>query len=138
MKENPMLPAPQDQVAIADLLARYCLALDVDDVDAWVGLFTADAVYEVFGRAFEGHEGLRQMMDGAPGGLHLGGPPVIDMIDDDHATTTRNLLFIDRSDGVSRSAIYTDALTRTRDGWRIAHIRCKFIVPGGLSDRPAR
>jgi len=124
-------------VAISDLLARYCLTLDLDDVDGWVALFTPDATYEVYGRSFEGHDGLRRMLAGAPGGLHLGGPPVIELVDRDHARTTQNLLFVDRANGASRSAVYTDELRRTAYGWRIAKRRCRFIVPGGLSDRPA-
>jgi len=74
----------------------------------------------------------------APGGLHLGGPPVIEMTAPDRAITQRNLLFVDRDTGESRSAVYTDELHRTPDGWRIAHTRCRFIVSGGLSDRPDR
>ena len=124
-------------MAISDLLARYCLTLDLDDVDGWVALFTPDATYEVYGRSFEGHDGLRRMLAGAPGGLHLGGPPVIELVDRDHARTTQNLLFVDRANGASRSAVYTDELRRTAYGWRIAKRRCRFIVPGGLSDRPA-
>ncbi len=133
-----MRPTPEDQVAITDLLARYCLTLDLDDVDGWVALFMPDASYEVYGRSWDGHEGLRRMVGAAPGGLHLGGPPVIDMIDADRARTTRNLLFIDRSDGISRSAVYVDELRRTDDGWRIVHCRARFIVADGLSDRPER
>jgi 3-phenylpropionate/cinnamic acid dioxygenase small subunit len=125
-------------VQITQLLAQYCLILDHDDVDAWVALFTPDATYEVYGRAFEGHDGLRRMMTGAPGGLHLGGPPVIRMLDRDRAETQQNLLFIDRSDGATRSAVYTDELVRTGDGWRIAKRRCRFIVADGFSDRPAQ
>ncbi|WP_313954583.1 nuclear transport factor 2 family protein [Frankia sp. EI5c] len=127
-----------DQVAIADLLARYCLTLDLDDVDGWVSLFTEDASYQVYGRSFDGHDGLRAMMSAAPGGLHLGGPPVIEMRGPDTARTTRNLLFIDRADGVPRSAVYTDELVRTSDGWRISGCRCRFITPDGLADRPPR
>ena len=133
-----MLPSPEDHAAISNLLARYCLALDLDDVDGWVSLFTPDATYQVYGRVFAGHEGLRAMMGAAPGGLHLGGPPVIDVLDGDRARTTRNLLFVDRSDGVARNAVYTDDLVRTLDGWRIAACRCQFITADGLSDRPAR
>lgn len=133
-----MLPSPEDHVAIGDLLARYCLTLDLDDVDGWVSLFTPDAAYEVYGRVFSGHEGLRAMMTAAPGGLHLGGPPVVDMLDADHARTTRNLLFVERTDGVSRNAVYTDELVRTPDGWRIAHCRCRFLTPEGPADRPPR
>ena len=132
-----MITTPEDYVAISELMARYCLTLDLDDVEAWVALFTRDARYEVYGRSFDGHDGLRKMLSGAPGGLHLGGPPVIEMVDRDHARTTRNLLFIERGDGVARSAVYTDELRRTGDGWRIAATRCRFIVADGLRDRPA-
>jgi hypothetical protein len=103
-----------------------------------VELFLPDARYEVYGRSFDGHEGLRKMLDGAPGGLHLGGPPIIEMTGPDRAKTTRNLLFVDRATRESRSAVYTDELHRTAAGWRIAHIRCRFIVADGLSDRPDR
>jgi len=130
-------PSPEDHVAISDLLARYCLTLDQDDVDGWVALFTPDARYEVFGRSFEGHEGLRRLLKGAPGGLHLGGPPVIELVDRDHARTTQNLLFVDSTSGASRSAVYDDELRRTPDGWRIAKRRCRFLTPDGLRDRPA-
>ena len=133
-----MLPAPEDQVAIGDLLARYCLALDLDDVDGWLALFLPDARYEVYGRSFDGHDGLRRMMTAAPGGLHLGGPPVVEMAGPDRARATRNLLFVDRTTGETRSAVYTDELHRTAAGWRIAHCRCRFLVAGGLSDRPER
>ena len=133
-----MLPNPEDHVAIADLLARYCLALDADDVDRWVDLFLPDARYEAYGRSFEGHDGLRRMISEAPGGLHLGGPPVIEMTAPDRAKTTRNLLFVDRRTGESRSAVYTDELHRTAEGWRIARCRCRFLVADGLCDRPDR
>ena len=133
-----MIATPEDHVAISDLMARYCLTLDLDDVEGWVALFTHDASYEVYGRSFQGHDGLRKMLSGAPGGLHLGGPPVIEMIDRDHARTTRNLLFIERGADVSRSAVYNDELRRTGEGWRIAATRCRFIVADGLRDRPAR
>jgi 3-phenylpropionate/cinnamic acid dioxygenase small subunit len=131
-------PSPDDYVAISDLLARYCLALDLDEVDAWLALFTQDAIYEVYGRSFTGHDGLRRMLKGAPGGLHLGGSPVIEMVDGDHARATQNLLFVDRASGALRSAVYTDELRRTESGWRFAKRRCRFIVAGGLGDRPAR
>jgi SnoaL-like domain len=123
-------------VAIADLMARYCLALDSDDAEGWVALFLPDARYEVYGRSFDGHEGLRRMISAAPGGLHLGGPPVIEMTSRDRARTLRNLLFVDRKSGEARRAVYDDELQRTPSGWRIAHTRCRFITAEGLRDRP--
>jgi hypothetical protein len=128
----------EDDAAIRNLLARYCLMLDLEDIDGWVRLFTPDAAYHVYGRAFEGQTGLRDMMSGAPSGLHLGGPPVIEFLDSDHAQTLRNLLFVDRTTGKSRNAVYQDDLVRTADGWRIDQCRCRFIVTDGLSDRPEK
>ncbi|MFC5754472.1 nuclear transport factor 2 family protein [Actinomadura rugatobispora] len=133
-----MLVTPEDHAAISDLLARYCITLDLDDVEGWVSLFTPDARYEVYGRTFDGHEGLRKMAGSAPGGLHLGGVPVIEMTGADRARTTRNLLFAERTEGISRHAVYVDELVRTPDGWRIAACRCRFITADGLADRPAR
>lgn len=127
---------PRDDAEIRNLLARYCVLLDLDDVDAWVELFTSDATYEVYGRTFEGHDGLRKMLSGAPGGLHLGGPPAITPVDDDRVTTQQNLLFVDRDTGEQRGALYDDVVVRTPDGWRIASRRCRFHTPDGLQDRP--
>jgi len=126
---------PSDHDAIRDLLARYCLHLDRDEHEAWVALFTEDAAYEVYGRTFAGHDGLRAMVTAAPGGLHLGGQVSIE-IDGDTARTSQNLLFVDRSTGESRGAVYADRLVRTEAGWRFAHRRCWFVTPGGLRDRP--
>lgn len=131
-----MNPSPEDHVAITDLLARYCLTLDVDDVDGWVELFTPDAQYLVYGRSWDGHDGLRKMIRAAPRGLHLGGPPVIDMNGPDEARTTQNLLFVEAKSGMLRRSVYTDELRRTEAGWRISKRRCQFIVGDGLSDRP--
>jgi hypothetical protein len=78
------------------------------------------------------------MMRGAPGGLHLGGPAVIDMVGPDEATTRQNLLFIEQVEGTMRRSVYTDQLVRTDGGWRIARRRCQFIVADGLSDRPEK
>lgn len=122
-----MLPSPQDHVAINNVFARYCLCLDLEDADGWVALYTQDARYEVFGRRFEGHDGLRSMFAHAPKGLHLGGPPVIEMIDLTRARTTRNLLFVENGSGPMRAAYYHDDLVRTTEGWRVATTHCHFI-----------
>lgn len=126
-----------DHAQIRDLMARYCIYLDLDDADGWIGLFTPDAIYQVYGREWVGRDGLRAIAEGAPGGLHLGGPVVIDL-DGDRARTTRNLLFSERSGKETRMAVYEDDLVRTADGWRIARCRCRFHTADGLADRPPR
>ena len=128
---------PDDHAEIRNLLARYCLYLDLDEFDAWADLFTPDGVFQVLGREFAGREGLRTMAAAAGSGLHLGGPPVIE-VDGDRARTTRNLLFHDRKQGETRYAVYEDELVRTADGWRIQRCRCRFHGPDGLADRPPR
>ena len=126
-----------DHAEIRNLLARYCVYLDLDDTEGWVGLFTPDAVYQVYGREFAGHDGLRSMATAAPGGFHLGGPAAIDL-DGDEARTTRNLLFVERGTDQTRRAVYDEDLVRTTEGWRITRCRCRFHGPDGLGDRPPK
>ena len=133
-----MSPTPEQHIAITDLVARYCMALSVGDVEGWVSLFTPDGSFKVYGRTWDGHDKLRGMMKAAIPGLHLGGQPIIEMVDGDHARTRRNLLVIDPRDGIMRSAVYDDELLRTAGGWKFVSIRCQFIVAEGLSDRPAK
>jgi hypothetical protein len=129
---------PEDYMAITELMARYCMTLSVHDTAAWVDLFTADGSFKVYGRSWDGHERLRSMVEATSGGLHLGGQPIIEMVDKDNARTTRNLFVVDRKTGGTRCAVYDDELQRTQAGWRIASTRCRFITTDGLSDRPPR
>lgn len=131
-----MRPTPDDYAEIANLLAEYCLALDRDEIDRCVTLFTEGGSFEVYGRCFEGREAVRKMMASAPGGLHLGGPPFVETVEGDRARGQQNLLFVDRTTGESRRALYTDDFIRADDGWRIHKRRCQFLVATGLSDRP--
>ena len=111
-----------DDAAIRTLLARYCLALDRDDVDSCLAQFVPDLTYRVYGRTYTGQDGLRRMLTRAPGGLHLGGNPVVE-IDGDTARTEQNALFVDSATGEARGVVYDDELVRTAAGWRIASRR---------------
>jgi hypothetical protein len=133
-----MLPTPEDHVAIRDLYARYCLSLDRADSEAWIALFTPDARFQVYGRVWEGREGLRQMASAAPGGLHPGGAPQVELAGAGSANVVRNLLFVPHDASATRRALYEDELRRTPSGWRIASCRCRFITAEGLSERPPR
>lgn len=131
-----MKPTPEDYAEIANLLAEYCSALDRDEIDHCVSLFTEDGSFEVYGRSFDGHERLRKMMGSAPGGLHLGGLPLVEEVEGDLARGRQNLLFIDKSGSELRRTLYIDEFRRTQSGWRIRKRKCQFIVAGGISDRP--
>jgi hypothetical protein len=129
-----------DRQQIEDLLSAYALSLDVDDVDGCVDLFTEDGRFEVYGRSFDGHGGLRAMMTAAPGGMHLAGRALITINGDtgDTAAARQQLIFIDPSTGEMRLAIYDDVIVRDGGRWRFRSRRCRFLTPDGLSDRPAR
>jgi hypothetical protein len=129
---------PTDQLAITGLLARYCVLLDLIDTDGWVALFTPDATFEIDGRTYHGHDGLRRLVRTAQRGMHVANPPIIDADGPDHAFTTRNALFVNRHTGALRHTLYRDEVVRTPDGWRIASVVCRFVTGDGLVDWPER
>jgi len=112
------------------------MTLSVGDHEGWVSLFTPQGSFRVYGRSWDGHDRLRDMVTHGNPGLHLGGPPVIDMVDANNARSQRNLFVINSKTKVQRSAVYDDDLVRTDGGWKFAVVRCRFIVADGLSDRP--
>ncbi len=126
-----------DHEEIEALLTAYALALDVDDVEAAVQLFTPDGGFEVYGRRFAGHDGLRAMMTAAPKGMHLAGRAYIEVAGD-AASIRSQLIFIEAALTETRLAIYDDRAVKVNGRWRFETRRCRFITPDGLSDRPAR
>ena len=72
---------------IRQLVAKYCLALDVRDADSWVNLFPADVRV---GRDETGRPALKRwfdstMRDQFEGTAHVTGNHIIELIDGDHA-----------------------------------------------------
>lgn len=125
----------EDRQAIDELLARYVLSLDADEVEECVQLFVPDGGFEVYGRVFAGHDGLRKMLTGAPRGLHLAGQRLVS-IAGESATCRQQLLFVDATSHEMRLTLYDDQLVRVDGSWRFARRRCRFLTPDGLSDRP--
>ena len=127
-----------DHTAIRELIAAYALALDGGDVDGCVELFAADAQFLVYGRSFDGHDGIRKMFQDAPRGLHLTGVSRIDVRG--HTATARSqVLFVRARDLHLRPALYDDEFVRqvTEGGqWRFQRRRCQFVTSRGLSDSP--
>jgi ketosteroid isomerase-like protein len=124
-----------DQAAIRELLAAYALTLDAGDIDGCVQLFTADAQFQVYGRSFAGHDGIRKMFHDAPRGLHLTGVSRID-VRDNTATARSQVLFVRAGSLQLRPALYDDGLVRDGRQWRFQRRRCRFITSHGLSDSP--
>jgi uncharacterized protein (TIGR02246 family) len=121
--------------AIRDLLARYALALDTDDLDGCLQLFTENAEFHVMGRVFTGRDGIRKMLQSAPRGLHLTGMTRID-VDGNTATARSQVLFVDAATHQLRPALFDDELSRDSEQWRLRCRRCRFITSSGLGEYP--
>jgi uncharacterized protein (TIGR02246 family) len=126
-----------DREQIEDLLTAYALALDVDDIEGCVQLFTPDGGFEVYGRRFAGWDGLRKMMSAAPRGMHFAGRAQIEVADV-RACVRSQLIFFEASMAETRLAIYDDDVVKVDGQWRFQSRRCRFLTPDGLSDRPAK
>ena len=127
-----------DETAIRGLIGDYALALDAGDLDGCVQLFASDAEFVVYGRSFDGHDGIAKMFRDAPRGLHLTGVSRID-VRDNTATARSQVLFVRAGDLHLRPALYDDELVRdTTDGgrWRFRRRRCRFVTSAGLADSP--
>ncbi|OBF25423.1 nuclear transport factor 2 family protein [Mycobacterium sp. ACS4331] len=124
-----------DREAIGDLIAEYALALDTDDIDGCVELFTEDSEYLVFGKTLLGPNRVRRMFTRAPRGMHLTGVSRVH-IDGDTATATTQVLFVDAASHTMRPALYDDDLVKTDGRWRFRRRRCRFLTADGLSDSP--
>jgi hypothetical protein len=123
------------ELAIRDLLARYALALDADDIDRCLRLFTDDAEFVVFGRAFSGRDEIRAMFESAPRGLHLTGVSSID-ISGNAATARSQVLLVEAGTLRLRPALFDDELSHDGQRWRFRRRQCRFITGSGLGDRP--
>ena len=124
-----------DDRAIRDLLARYALALDTDDIDRCLELFTDDGQFVVFGREFSGRDQIRAMFESAPRGLHLTGVSSIELAEN-AATARSQVLLVEAGTMHLRPALFDDELSLDGKQWRFRRRRCRFITSGGLADRP--
>jgi hypothetical protein len=130
-----MSDSERDLADINVLLATYSNRLDRADHAGWVELFTSDGRFEVYGRSFDGPEGLMGMAKGAPPGLHLTSSPLIEL-DGDQAKVEQSFLFVDEVSHETRIGWYDDQLVRTPAGWRFRVRRSTFLTPNGPSNRP--
>jgi uncharacterized protein (TIGR02246 family) len=121
--------------AIRDLIACYALALDTDDIDRCVDLFTDDGAFVVLGKEFNGRDQIRAMFESAPRGLHLTGVSSIE-VSGDAATARSQVLLVEAGTLHLRPALFDDELCRDDTRWRFRRRRCRFITSGGLDDRP--
>jgi hypothetical protein len=124
-----------DRQDVEDLLSAYVLALDTDDVDAAMALFTVDGEFRTYGRVFTGDR-LRRMFETAPKGLHMTGRSLVAPAGAG-ATVRSQLLFLPADRSAHRLTIYDDQVVRDGDRWLFASRTVRFMdEQGRLQDRP--
>lgn len=127
-----MIGTAIDKVEIVEVLARFDLAVDSADIEAYVALFTENAVLETNGTTARGHEALRALFVEettlARGRRHLSLNPVVLSTEGDSATATSYLVVIEaeKAPAVVASGVFFDTLQRVDGRWKLA--RRKLVV----------
>lgn len=127
------LDTTRDVLEILRLNARYNLAVDTGDAQAWADCFTPDGVFHAL---LEGHtpRGTQQLREFVPvcaaafGEMHhLTTNEIVD-VTGDTATQTCYLQFFAEKDGRLEGSVclYRDELRRTETGWAYADRTVEF------------
>jgi 3-phenylpropionate/cinnamic acid dioxygenase small subunit len=123
-----------DLDAIRRVIALYPQLLDAKRLEAWGGLFTEDAVFDVFGRTLRGRaEIVREIgaMQPAAPLKHAVFAPIVELDAADRARARTDFAtFAQGEPGivVANFATYHDLLAKQGDRWRIAR---RTIVSAG-------
>jgi uncharacterized protein (TIGR02246 family) len=129
------LPAA-DRLAILDVITRADEAASRRDADAYVALFTPDAVLDGTQGRHAGREALRAAVGPVwaaegPATLHLTLNPVIEPGPGDQAVARSVLLIIDPAAprAIRAAAAITQELRRTESSWRMAR---RTVAPAAV------
>jgi hypothetical protein len=116
----------RDILAIQDLLARYGLYLDDEDMVSWRALWASDAEMHAFRRVWKGPEEIATHISQSDPGLHMAGVPSV-KVDGDQATAVQNFIFVEKDGHGLRLGHYVDELRRVDDEWLFAVRRIVFM-----------
>jgi hypothetical protein len=127
----------QDTVEIQQLYARYNIAIDTGDAEAWAATFIPNGVFNTY----TGHDALvgfvkmwREKLNGAARkhwntNLQLSG-------DARQASGIVYLMLVDTSTkpaAIIFTGIYNDSLVKTKEGWRFAKRTTTADAPAGAA-----
>jgi uncharacterized protein (TIGR02246 family) len=128
--------SPADRLAILDVITRADEAATRRDADAYIALFTPDAVLDGTQGRHDGREALRAAVGPVwaaegPATLHLTLNPVIEPGPSDDLAVARSvLLIIDPAapPTIRTAAAITQELSRADGSWRITR---RTVAPAG-------
>jgi 3-phenylpropionate/cinnamic acid dioxygenase small subunit len=131
----------EDQVAIAQLLARYARCLDSGDVDGYVDLFAPDGALDGQAGPRFGHAAIRRVAEAmaaaaasdgpARGQRHVAGAPTIEGDHDRCEARSYFLLMRQTPQGdafVQATGEYIDTCIRRDDGWVFARREIRLLL----------
>ncbi|MCL2583611.1 MAG: nuclear transport factor 2 family protein [Streptosporangiales bacterium] len=119
-----------DIVEIGQTCARYSVIMTQSDLSDLLSVFTPDGTYSAFGDTYPLSE-FPDLVEAAPKGLYLTGPPAITFTGDDTATGVTPLCFVIDRTHDQRIGYYNDTYERTAGGWRIRTRSMTFIRRNG-------
>ncbi|MCP4905410.1 MAG: nuclear transport factor 2 family protein [bacterium] len=142
VKMRPQI-SHDDRFAILDLVSIYGHMLDSGEIEAWIDLFTLDAIYTLPTRSLEGREAIREWIVGL---VALRDPSIqtrhhttntVLFPEDEDRVLGRSMLFMtaqprgpasgeaiplrvaeDERARLTLTGLYGDVFTRTSEGWR--------------------
>lgn len=135
-------PGAEDRAAIEELVARYNRAINANDREEFLSVFTDDAVWiSPMGGRSQGPEELGAFIDGLfaeerfadlRAGQHWVGNRIYDAVEDDRVETWSSFMFVGpRRDGGVRVALqgsYRDVFVRDpARGWLLAERSVEYI-----------
>ena len=122
----------EDVIELQQLLARYAVGMTKNDVESVMAVFAPGGTYSAFGATYELHD-FPTLVEAAPKGLFLVGPPVLEL-DGDTGKGEQPLCFVDQTNHDMRIGYYTDTYRRTEQGWRLQTRFMTFLRRSGARD----
>jgi uncharacterized protein (TIGR02246 family) len=145
--ETALLQALVDKAAIEAVVVQYVTALDTLDADAYEGVFTEDAVYDVTGTVYRGRAAIRKIVTDlrasrarseaagtpSPRLYHLMANSSIEIVDSTHARHQSYAQTVRAADNgqfiVGFMGRYEDELVKIDGRWLIASRKLVSFVP---------
>ena len=131
------------KLACADLVTRYAMAFNRGDLDAFVALFTEDAVWHRPVATLHGHSEIHAFMESLPQeqvARHVNGASWAEAIDADRARGWSQTVVYQtagtratpaRLEPPTMIAEYVDEYVRQEDGWRFSRRDTSWIFLSG-------